>query len=173
MPVQARVEVVERPVSRHVDLRALRLLGGAPVDPEPRGQAASFRGTLRGDGGACQRRPEQVVAAPVAARNTVDTRLRTRNRPVAEAGQRVVLGEEADCRSLLALRPLRHERGRDTAGPAACNGEARRVQLAKVRPRRRLLVEAHLRELPDLVGEALDDVPDGFRRMAGTLLIHR
>ena len=122
MPVQARVEVVERPVPRHVDLRALRLLGGAAVDPEPCGQAASFRGS--GDGGACQRRPEQVVAAPVAARNAVDTRLRTRNRPVAEAGQRVVLGEEADRRYVLALRPLRHRTQSGSRRSAARDREA-------------------------------------------------
>jgi hypothetical protein len=143
MPVEPGVEVVEQPVPGHVDLRPLRLLRGAAVDADRPSQAERRSRLLRGDRRAGQGRAEQVVPTAVPACDAVRARLLSRHRLIAEAGQRVILGQEPDRRPARCPRPFGHERRRDP-GCTGTDGEARCLELAKMSLRRLLLVQAHL-----------------------------
>src|SRR5262249_8317489 len=117
---------------------------------------------LGGDRGAGQGGAEQVMAAAVAARDAVRARLPARHWIIAEPGQGVVFGQEADRRPR-ATGPLSHERGRHTSRTAP-DREARRFKFTLVHLRRCLLPQTQLGQLPDLGRHPLDDPPNGPRR---------
>ncbi len=134
MPVEARVDVVEETVTRHVDLRALGLLGRTAVHAHRAGDLALFEHAGRRDRPAGQPGAEHVVPAAVAVRVSVCARFLARHGGVAEPRQRVVLREEADD-GTVAETPLGNERGLDS-GSIRLHREARRLELAHVHLRR-------------------------------------
>ena len=96
---QGRVEAGEEPVLDHLGLAAATLLGRRPEEDDLAGQLVGDR--REGDRGADARRGHRVVTAAMA-----------------EAGQRVVLGEDPDPRAVAAASPApdRADRGREAAG---------------------------------------------------------
>ena len=156
VPVQAGVEIIEEAVTRHVDLGAFGLFRGTTVDPQGPRNALSFHQALRRDRRSAQGRTQEIVAAAVAAGLAIGTRLWPRHGRVAQAGQRVVLRQEADLRPVRALAPFSDKCGRHARRARAGDGESRRLQFAGVDLGRRHLLQADLGQLPDLSRNSLD-----------------
>ena len=79
VPVQRGVEVGEEPLAGHVDLGALGLLRGTPVDAQGAGNLVLGHDLLDGEGRPEEPRPEQVVPAAVPAGLAVLARLPARD----------------------------------------------------------------------------------------------
>ena len=109
VPGDRRVEVVEEAGAHHVHLADQQLLGRAAVDAHAPGDPAGLDGLAGGDAGVGAGRAEHGVAAAVAVR-AGHQRVLLRLRLLREARQRVVLGQDADDRAVVA--PLGDEGGR-------------------------------------------------------------
>ncbi len=174
VPIERGVEVVEHAGLGHVDLADHRLLRRRAVQTNRPGKAVLLHRALEGDGGAHRPGAEQVVAAPLAGGHPVLAGLPSRDRSVTHAGQRVVLGQDADDGTAATEGG---DEGRGHVGHAALHGEALVLQNADQEIGRLCLEQRGLRVVPelhrhqvDLGRKPLDDVDGrllrGWKRLA-------
>src|SRR5581483_1303375 len=146
VPRDRGVEVVEQPGARHVHLADQQFLGWAAVDAQAPFDPRLLERLLGGEPGERAGRAEHGVAAAVAVAAR-DERVLGGLRLLREAGQRVVLGEDADDRA--ALTPLGDEGGRHVRD-AALDAEAVPLEQVGQPLGGARLEQARLRVAPDL-----------------------
>ncbi len=114
MPMQHDVHIVENSSARQIDLAGTALLGRRAVDADGAGRGRRRQPVAERGGGDRRCGAEQVMAAGMAGCARGDGQA-TRHRRLGEAGQGVVLGENAD--DGRALAALGEEGRRDVCQP--------------------------------------------------------
>ena len=169
MPVQAGVEVFELSGQQHVDFTDDRFFGRRAIEPNCPFQIVFGHGRFDSQSGPQRAGAESVVTAGVSRRSGLN-RLASRRGFLRHAGQRVVLGQDADDRG------TRSETGDESgrhAGHAASGREAGFPQLRDQQLRRPMFLESKLGVFPDRPVDGQDvfaasvNVGDG-RQLCGT-----
>ncbi len=166
MPRERNVEVVEETGAHHVHLAAHRLLGRRAIETHRAAELAGGDQLLDGKSGAEARGPEQIVPATVA-RRSLHQRLGGRLGALRDAGQCVVLAQDADDR---AAFPETGDEGGRHFSDAPFDLEALRFRVVREERGRTGFAERRFGKGPDLVGKFNELRPVGVDGCHGRLL---
>lgn len=148
MPVDREIDIVEEAGADHIDLARSALLGRGAVEPHRAGRAGGLEPLAERDRGGHRARAEEIV--PAGVRSGLLVGLLDRHRRLADAGQRVELGEDGDHRpGVFAIwAPFGDEGGGDL-GDAFGDLEAFPGQLRLEQRARSVFLISQLGKVPD------------------------
>ena len=174
MPFENCVQPVKHARLGHVDLADPGLLCRSAEKFERPVEPVLLHDRLQCQRGAHAARAEQIVSAAVSGSDAVLARAALRNRFIAHAGKRIVLGQDADDR---CARAVAGDKGRRHARHLPLDREARFLQRSSQERSGAILPQRGLGIVPQLNGQAVDCRPQRFdraqRRLLRTVLLLR